>query len=185
MPTNQIETTQVLSTLNHLQSLYDSEQDSETMKLLGKVGLIELCGWLEMSIDKLILSVAVLNEPNLKFLNGKIKKITTFEYEKSIKELLIFLKGLEFYEKFESDEAIQSDITLYKSKTETEKIYEDKTLITMRHAAAHTLTSLSQITNYNAPSYYITYVNNISSILIRFKTHIDSLLAGFTSAPQL
>ena len=83
-------------TLVELNSWYDEPecQAGDRPKLLSKLALLELCGWIEGTFDNIIIEVdqATINE-RVWTERNVIKDVSGFEYESHLRRMLIKLGG--------------------------------------------------------------------------------------------
>lgn len=91
--------------LKRLEVLYNKSPNKKTDLFYSKLAILELCGWIEDSMDDIISRCA---SKNLKEKSNKtyvlkeiIKKTYGFEYEKHFRNMLIRLIGLSYVEKVE------------------------------------------------------------------------------------
>jgi|SRR5690606_4633149 len=94
------------SNLKQLDRLYGSAGTQKKELYYSKLAILELCGWLEESMDDVVQKCAnrALKEANNRsYVTEKIIKPTYgFEYEKHFKKMLISVVGLVTIEKVES-----------------------------------------------------------------------------------
>ncbi|MEN3930555.1 hypothetical protein WJT86_05690 [Microvirga sp. W0021] len=91
--------------LNHLDQAYRRESDPKKATYYSKLAILELCGWIEVSMDKIILSHGrkkVKFPKNTKFIETNVKQTYGFEYEKHFRKMLISLIGIVDCENIES-----------------------------------------------------------------------------------
>lgn len=148
------------STLKELDELYNTSSSQKKAIYFSKLALIELCGWIEETIDDIVLrhSSRHLKDPDNKtYCKESIVRPTYgFEYKKNIRPMLISLIGLIEVEKLEQELEKTAQITLLKGHLGNIK--------DSRNIAAHT--HLKGITrNFNAPSRTIGDFNRIKPIL--------------------
>ena len=150
----------IKSTLEELDKLYHQASSQKKAIYFSKLALIELCGWIEESLDDIIIRHA---NRNLKDFSNRdycaksiIKPNYGFEYNKNIRPMLISLIGLIEVERLELDLEKTGQITLLKGYLGNIK--------NSRNTAAHT--HLKGVTRrFNAPSRTIGDFNRISVII--------------------
>lgn len=150
----------IKSTLIELDKLYHNASSQKKTIYFSKLAVIELCGWIEETLDDIIIKHG---NRNLKAINNKVycrDKIVSpnygFQYNKNIRPMLINLLGLIQLEKFETELEKRAQITLLKNSLGNLK--------RARNEAAHT--HLKGITRrYNAPSRTLGDFNRISALL--------------------
>ena len=136
----------LLKTLNWLDQLYnDPTADDQKTSSYSKLALIELCGWIEETMDDIVLRCATrcLQSPaNLKLIDKTVHNTYSFEYE-AFRKMLMIVIGLATLEKIE------------KKSEKTDKISTLKgylgNLKKSRNLAAHSHTK-GTLTTYDAPS---------------------------------
>ena len=157
----------IKSTLSELDDLYNKATSQKKAIYFSKLALIELCGWIEETIDDIILMHA---NRNLRELNNKnyckdsiVKPNYGFEYNKNIRPMLISLLGLIEVENIERELEKTGQITLLKGYLGNIK--------DSRNTATHTY--LKGITRrYNAPSRTIGDYNRIFIVLQKIDTEL-------------
>ncbi|MGO9246493.1 MAG: endoribonuclease [Verrucomicrobiia bacterium] len=92
--------------LRDIELLYDKAKSSKKKFYFAKLAVLELCGWLESTQDKLVRESAdrCISAPqNLSILDERIKKTHGFEYDQHFRQLLILVAGISRLEKIESE----------------------------------------------------------------------------------
>lgn len=152
----------ILSTLTELDKLYNNSTSQKKSIYYSKLALIELCGWIEETLDDIVKRHAYRNlksDVNKKYcVKEIIKPNYGFQYNKNVRPMLINLIGIIGIEKLERELERSALITILKNNLGN--------LITSRNEAAHT--HLKGVTRtYNAPSRTIGDFNKIFPILDR------------------
>ena len=136
----------LFKTLNRLDRLYnDPTADDQKTSSYSKLALIELCGWIEETMDDIVLRCATrcLQSPvNLKFIDKTVHNTNSFEYE-AFRKMLMMVIGLATLEKIEEELETTGKISALKGDLGNLK--------TSRNRAAHTHTK-GTLTTYDAPS---------------------------------
>jgi hypothetical protein len=90
--------TSILYNLKRLRSLYDKTTDPKNSLFYSKLAILELCGWIEESMDDLAIKCAKRElkvKGNISFIEGNIiDKTYGFEYKKHFRFMLMSLIGL-------------------------------------------------------------------------------------------
>lgn len=98
--------TEIERTLKGLQHRYGKAKTQKEPLWLSKLAIIELCGWIEVSLDDLVLRLAnkTLNETGhlTHFQIEVVNKNFGFHYKKHFKNMLMASVGLEGVERIES-----------------------------------------------------------------------------------
>ena len=150
----------IISTLNELDKLYNKSTSQKKTIYYSKLAVIELCGWIEETIDGVLKRHAYRN---LKTADNKtycleriINPTYGFQYLKNVRPMLISLVGLIEVEKIEIQLEKTAQITLLKSNLGN--------LVKSRNEAAHTHLKGST-RRYNAPSRTLGDFNRIYPLL--------------------
>ena len=155
------------STLRELDKLYNNASSQKKAIYFSKLAVIELCGWIEETIDEIILrhcNRKLKNHENKEYCKNKIIKTTYgFQYLQNVRPMLINLIGLIGVEKLENELEKTAQITLLKNNLGNLKV--------SRNEAAHT--HLKGVTRtYNAPSRTIGDFNRIFTILEKLDSEL-------------
>lgn len=155
------------STLKELDRLFSDSTSQKKAIYYSKLALIELCGWIEESLDDIILRHAnrhLKNSDNKDYCKKSIIKPNYgFQYKRNIRPMLISLIGLIELEKLEKELEKTSQITLL--------IGHLGNIRDSRNTAAHT--HLKGVTRrFNAPSRTIGDFNRIKPILISIEEEL-------------
>ncbi|MDM3851782.1 MAG: HEPN domain-containing protein [Aphanizomenon gracile PMC627.10] len=138
--------TKIQKTLDDMDKFYNRTTDPNLKKYYSKLALLELCGWIEQAIDDIVLQCAkrcIKNPSYLKLIKNDVKQISSFDYEKSFRDLLIKIIGLMNFEKLEKSVQPVS-LTTLKPKLDSLK--------PLRNSHAHThIENCTQ--TLNAPSF--------------------------------
>jgi len=136
----------ILQTLDELDKLYQRTNNQNLQVYYSKLALLELCGWLEISIDDIVKKCAkrcLKNIDNIKYIEEQIKKTSSFDYKNNFRGLLIQIIGLINFEMLEKKVQPTSLATLPSTLT---------ALKTLRNSHAHTHIK-GCTTQVNAPSW--------------------------------
>lgn len=147
--------TYILHNLNALNQKYNKATKLKDSLFFSKLAILELCGWIEESMDDLVRRCAkqkLKEQDNINYVNTVvIKKTYGFEYQKNFRQMLIKLIGLINVERIERKmdagkfQRLQSTLSALK---------------TARDAEAHT--HIKGITrNINAPSITLRQFNDV------------------------
>lgn len=147
--------TEIERTLRGLLHRYKNAKTQKEPLWYSKLAIIELCGWIEISLDDLVLRLAnnALIEPNhlTHFQVEVVDKNYGFHYKKHLKGMLVASVGLE------GVEAIESTVkAISKARLESEL----GTLSIVRNNLAHTYVK-GVTESIDAPSLTIERFNRI------------------------
>lgn len=97
--------TYILQNLGQLDSAFRKAKSQKHGIYFSKLAILELCGWIEISMDDIILAHCgrhVTTPKNSKFVSDDIVKRTYgFDYERNFRKMLINLVGIVTCEKLE------------------------------------------------------------------------------------
>ncbi len=143
----------ILKNLKEIDNLYKKSNSTRKGLFYSKLAILELCGWIEESMDNIIRLCTnhhIKNIVNFEFVEKNIIKRTSgFEYDRHFRIMLIKLLGIINVEKLEN-------------RLDTLKFDQLKSSLTSlkesRDREAHTYTHLKGITKTrDAPSVIISY----------------------------
>ena len=100
-----ISKTEIQRNLRELDSRYRKARTPKDMLYFSKLAIIELCGWIETSMDEIADSCArkyIKSADNLAIVRRSIKKIHGFHYDDHFRPLLINVIGMITWEKIEA-----------------------------------------------------------------------------------
>lgn len=152
--------------IDELKMLYDSTTDSNHKIYYSKLALLELCGWIELCIDEILVNYVdskLQKNQNIALCKDNFIKYTYgFEYDKNFRTLLIKIIGIIGVEQVE--EVLEYDggtFTLLKAQLNN--------LVSMRNQAAHT--SIVGVTHtFQSPHSILTNLNNTHNYLSKFES---------------
>ena len=146
--------------LNELDKLYNDATSKKKAVYYSKLATLELCGWVEDTLDDIVLMYAnrKLKESfNKKYIRKDVvKRNNGFQYKYNIRPMLIAVLGIITLEKIENKFEKTSKITVLKNSLSN--------LRESRNKAAHTHLK-GIMSNYDAPSVIIREFNIIKEIL--------------------
>ncbi len=152
----------ILSNLKALDRRYNQTKSSKEALFCSKLAILELCGWIEESMDDIIIRCAMRHlkdNENRKYCKQQIiKKTYGFDYHNNFRFMLIRLVGLVVVEKLES----QVDAAKYGTMKATLDA-----LRTVRNSEAHTHLKGTTRT-LNAPSFTIGQFRPVCDGLLEF-----------------
>ena len=98
--------TSILRNLSIISKLFNKTSDLKEALFYSKLGILELCGWIEESMDDIVKHCAnrkLGNNDNLRFLEKEIiQKVHGFDYHSNFRKMLMQVIGLISLEKIES-----------------------------------------------------------------------------------
>ena len=96
--------TYVLDNLNRLNSLYRRSRTHKESLFLSKLAILELCGWIEESMDDIVRRCAsrcLRDLDNRKSVEKEIRRISGFQYDTHFRVMLVRVIGLMNVERLE------------------------------------------------------------------------------------
>ncbi|NIJ61137.1 hypothetical protein [Qipengyuania flava] len=159
--------TEIERTLKGLQHRYRSAKTQKEPLWLSKLAIIELCGWIEVSLDDLVVRLAkkaVRESGNLHHIETVVvDKNYGFHYKKHFRNMLMASVGLQGVEALES-------VVSAVSKAQLES--ELGTLHISRNRLAHTYVK-GVTANIDAPSVTIGRFNRIYGALKEYEAAVQ------------
>ncbi len=134
-----VDHTEITTTLNKLDSLYSSTADVDLLKWYSKLSMLEFCGWIETTMDSIVLSFADRKLTAQEYKNQCttiLKKTHGFLYDGHFKELLCKIIGLHNLEIIETNIGNPNIDTLNRELTQ---------LWQLRSELAHTFTDSMKV----------------------------------------
>lgn len=92
----------ITKTLTDLDRLFNKESNPTKQLFYSKLALMELCGWIEITMDAIIEKAYKKNisQPcNIKIVQNIIKKNSNLHYDTNFKSMLTYVIGLSLIEK--------------------------------------------------------------------------------------
>lgn len=96
--------TNIERTLKQLNNLYNDSRNARAELYYSKLATIELCGWIEESMDDIVLkcSTRMVKElENRKYVTSQVKRTYGFEYDQHFRKMLLCVFGIWYLEKIE------------------------------------------------------------------------------------
>jgi len=158
--------TYIEASLKSLNRTYQASSSAKHSLFYSKLAILELCGWIEESMDDIILRCArrhLKNATNITFVESQIVNRTYgFDYHKHFRRMLIQLLGVINVERIE------------KKVDQTKRAQLESTLAalkTVRDAEAHTHIR-GATRNINAPSVTLSQFTTLYEGLHEFDTKL-------------
>ena len=132
--------------LDELESLFNQTSKQSLLIFYSKLSLLELCGWIEETMDGIIKAYTtkyISHPKNIKWSDDVVKYTYSFEYDK-FKKMVVTLVGLRKTEIIESRLDASGDLPILKSTLGNLK--------TKRDSFAHTFTKRGTTTTLYGPS---------------------------------
>ena len=156
--------------IKELEKLYDAPADPNHKDFYSKLALIELCGWLEITMDEIIKTYSdnkLLDLKNKEEVEGKvIEKTYGCDYKDHFRPMLIRLVGLKGIEILETELKSQAVFQILVSQLGS--------LWTLRCKVAHT-TIIGVTLTYQAPSAMKKYLDSLYPILTTLEVELTKL----------
>lgn len=164
-----IDFTEILNTLNRLDQEFNSCSDIQMSVLYSKLAVLELCGWIEQSVDTILyeyIDNKILDLDCKNRIKNIIKKSYGFHYDNNLFPLFCSVLGINNLENI--IDTLPS-VNFQNLKALTEAYTKE------RNKAAHTDTPLGTARTYNAPSQVINDFNLIKPAIQIIETEIKKL----------
>lgn len=160
--------TAILENLRNLDALYKKAPSQKYGLYYSKLAILELCGWIELSMDDIAHRCAsrhLRKAQNLRYLENRIGRIYGFEYDRHFREMLIQLFGMIHFERIETKLNVTVQARLKSALNDLKAI---------RDAEAHTFVKGATRT-IDAPSRTIIRFSDVYSGLKEFEFAIKKL----------
>ena len=161
--------TDIANTLNRLEREFTSCSDIQMPVLYSKLAVLELCGWIELSVDTILYEYVdnkILDSDCIKGIKNIIKKNHGFHYDNNLFPLFCSVLGINNFENV-IDALPSVNFQNLKAITDAYTIERNK--------AAHTDTPLGTTRTYKAPSQVLTDFNLIKPAIQIIETEIQQL----------
>ena len=159
-----ISTTDLRQCLNKIETAYNAETDPITALLFAKLAALEVGGWTEECIDKIIIDFLDARNPGCKAkVLERLGYVYGFQYGKEFRSMIVELVGVIGFEKIEANLALQCQ-QLESALSELKQ---------SRDRCAHTYTKPT--TTIDAPSRFISLLTRIESALTAFSAELHAI----------
>lgn len=157
------------TTLNKLDGLYNASSDTQMMVLYSKLSVLELCGWIETSIDIILndyVNLHIVNKDNKDKIQNIINTTYGFTFDNHLFPLFSSVIGINNLENV-LDLIAPTDLLNLMSIT--------KTYSKMRNTAAHTDTPNGTTRTYNSPSIVLNDYMKIKGAIKTLEDEVQKL----------
>lgn len=158
----------ITTTIDELDLLYNSNPLQATY--YSKLALLELCGWLELSMDSIVIDCAntkVSVQSNKDYIEKTVvATIYGFHYDQHFRPMLMKLVGLIKLEQIEDGLITSGELSVLESHLGS--------LYQTRKRAAHTSIAGATVT-YEAPSKIKQYLNRLFPILQKYEVALQAI----------
>jgi len=170
-----LSTVELINNINVYQQQYASAQGLREMLLPSKAALLEVCGWLEQAMDRLVIDCAnrcQLSQSRLQSIQvDYVKKTSGFDYKRHFEKMLVAVVGFKVLEQAE---------TQIGAATLAPFTASISSLVPLRNHYAHTHLDEAQpypqnITTIPSPSALIQYVTQAESALASLESALQGL----------
>jgi hypothetical protein len=160
---------EIHSTLRFIDSEYRTASEPKKALLLSKLAILELCGWIEESMDTIVrrtMSIHVREQPNREHIDKKvIRRTFGFEYQDHFRRMLMMVVGVSGMERIES----RMD---QEAKTRLESTLHNLKVLRDREAHSHVTGATQSI---DAPSVTLAKLNDVYMGLRQIEKHSRAL----------
>lgn len=157
----------ILANLKRLNQLYSAAPTTEAT-YYSKLAIIELCGWIELSMDNIAEHFAnkyLKTQPFKESFQALVDNNYGFDYKRNFRKMLNQTIGLHNMEKIETKLETHGEITILNSTLDILK--------NLRNNAAHTY--IGATTTYQAPSVTKAQLETVYPILKKISMEIRNL----------
>lgn len=169
-----IDYVRIKNTLELLDREYNNAQncnqvDPQMPILFSKLAVLELCGWIEVSVDNVLFEYVnnnVVKEENKKIIKERIDVNYGFKFKTNLQPLFCSVLGIKNYETIIG---ALSDQELANMQTTLGNLAK------LRDFAAHNNTEVGITPTYNAPSQTITEFKKIKPVFEKLEKEIQKL----------
>jgi hypothetical protein len=159
-----LSTTEILARLYEIDNAYQAETDDIKALLWAKLAALEVGGWTEECIDKIVKDYLNLkNPPSKRKILSRLDNIYGFQYSKEFKSIWIEIIGNILLDKIEA----KIDLDCQRLESALNELKRS------RDISAHTYTK--QDSNIDAPSKIIDLLRRIEVGLMKFKSEVELL----------
>lgn len=164
----------VAATLQELDAWFKEPATSnDRTKLLSKLAILELCGWLEVEFDRLIRLVEVGRLNDSDWVEKSVIDTTNgFSYNKHWRPMLCKVVGEIFARRVEQAMEAAHPTELDQLKSLLGQLWKDR--CSFAHADMSTNVAAQQ--TFNAPSWTISQHTKLKEILSRYETAMMSVI---------
>lgn len=162
--------TDILQNLNQINSQYNHAKSQKEALFLSKLAVLEFCGWIEESMDDIIIRASIRlikDRKNRAYISKEVVKPTYgFEYTKHFRSMLIRLLGIVTVERIErsiNDTKFTKLVTVLNNL----KIIRDTEAHTHTKGKTHTV---------HAPSVTLGYFKDVYDGLVEIDTFLRKKL---------
>lgn len=159
-----LSTTDLRIRLKDINDDYLVETDTVKALLLSKLAALEVGGWTEECIDKIVEDFLDARNPNCKAkVLGRLKSVYGFQYNKEFRSMIVELVGVIGFERIEANISLQCQ-RLESALSELKQ---------SRDKCAHTYTKPTMA--IDAPSRFILLLDRIENELTAFSTQLNAI----------
>lgn len=159
-----IPTTDLRQRLNDIDAAYVAETDIVKALLQAKLAALEVGGWTEECIDKIVLDFLNVRNPTCKAkVIERLNSIYGFQYNKEFRSIIVELVGVIGFEKIEGNMSLQCQ-QLESALAELKQ---------SRDKCAHTYTKSTMA--IDAPSKFINLLTKIEATLTAFSAELNTI----------
>jgi hypothetical protein len=151
----------------------EPSEGGDRPKLLSKLALLELCGWLEGYFDALIFRVNDLSLQDRAWTTSISARVSGFEYEKHFRGMLVMLVGEVTARRIESAMEAANPGDLDRLKQQLRELWRKRCNI----AHSDMVANIASQTTFDAPSWAINQHRELSKLLDKYKNSLEATLS--------
>lgn len=159
-----LSTTDIRHRLSDIEAAYLAETDTVKALLLAKLAALEVGGWTEECIDKIVIDFLNVRNPRCKAkVMDRLNSVYGFQYSKEFRSMMVELVGVIGFELIEAKLSLQCQ-QLESALSELKQ---------SRDKCAHTYTKPTMA--IDAPSRFISLLTRIESTLAAFSAELHAV----------
>lgn len=161
-------------TLAALDSWYNEPSvGSDRPKLISKLALLELCGWIEGVFDDIVRDIAVQTLGDEKWVNEKlIDRTSGFKYDTHLRSMIVELVGEVFARRVEEQMEVASKGDLDRMRSLLADLWKKRCSFAHADVAAN----VAAQAKFDAPSWSINQHRILKKLILSFKNSITVAL---------
>ncbi len=161
-------------TLRLLDAWYNEPSaGNDRSKLISKLALLELCGWIEGVFDEMIRKIGQQTLGDEKWVNEKlIDKTSGFKYDMHLRAMIVELVGEVFARRIEEQMEVASSGELERMKSMLGELWKKR----CSFAHADVSANVASQAKFDAPSWSINQHRILKKLFLSFENSIDHAL---------
>ncbi len=150
----------------------EPSEGGDRPKLISKLALLELSGWLEGSFDSITLRANDLTLKDTDWTTLMSAKVSGFEYENHFRAMLVKLVGEVGVRKIEKSMNDENPGDLDRLKQQLSVLWKKRCNL----AHADMVANIASQTTFDAPSWVLNQHRTITKLLEKYRTTLERIL---------